>query len=321
MGKEETTVFRILQAFVNWSTVSPPVRSAIARNCHPGRIFVEAASFNTANSVARQFDVLNKSDVRVLPLEEAHLCLSSGIRFTPSPDSWIRIRKGRYRGDIAYIRRVDSRSLHIDVIVVPRITYDQGRKRKLGIRPQPQLLNAHDVQTKLGPGKIENRNGRWYFQGQSYTGCGYFLLCDVDTAFYCQKPCFLTAAELNAFRDCKEIPPHIFIATAKQIASRTLRPGDRILIIGGDCIGLSGEICTITEDEADVYLPDQDLLYSLPLRDIQRNFKSGDNVEVVAGIHKGLKGFVMTCFDNVLSLHDPDTKIEVHNSTQLLMTF
>ncbi|EDR06421.1 uncharacterized protein LACBIDRAFT_300053 [Laccaria bicolor S238N-H82] len=36
IGKEETTIFQILQAFVNWSTVSPPVRSAIAHNCHPG---------------------------------------------------------------------------------------------------------------------------------------------------------------------------------------------------------------------------------------------------------------------------------------------
>jgi len=94
------TIFRILQAFVNWSTVSPPVRSAIARNCHPGQIFVEAASFNAANSVARQFDVLNKSDVRVLPCEEAHLCLLGGIRFTPSADSWIKIRKGWNRDSL-----------------------------------------------------------------------------------------------------------------------------------------------------------------------------------------------------------------------------
>ena len=300
--------------------MSPPVRSAIARNCHPGRIFVEAASFNAANAVTRQFDTLNKSEVRVLPREEAHLCLLGKFRFTPSPESWIRIRKGRYRGDIAYIRHVDSRTLHIDVIVVPRINYGPGPKQKLGNRPQQQLLDAQDVQTKLGPGKITKLNGRWHFHGEVYTGCGYFLLYDVDTAFYSPKPCFPTAAELNAFRECKEIPTHVFLATATQIASHTLRPGDRILIMAGDCIGLSGEICTITEDEAEVYLPDQNLLYSLPLRDVQRNFKSGDNVEVVAGIHKGLKGFVMTCVDHVLSLYDPDTKNEVNNSTQLLPT-
>ena len=90
------TVFRILQAYVNWSTVSPSMRSAIARNCHPGRIFVKAASFNAAHAVARQFNVLNKSDVRVLPREEAHLCLLNGSQFTPSTESWIRIRQGRY---------------------------------------------------------------------------------------------------------------------------------------------------------------------------------------------------------------------------------
>ena len=306
------TVFRILQAYVNWSTVSPSVRSAIARNCHPGRIFVEAASFNAAHAVARQFDVLNKSDVRVLPREEAHLCLLNGSRFTPSTESWIRSRQGRYRGDIAYIRHVDTRTLHIDVIVMPRVNYGQGPKRKQGTRPPQQLLDAQDVQTRLGPGNITKLNGRWHFRGEVYTGCGYFLLYDVDTAFYSPKPCFPTAAELNAFRECKEIPTHVFLATATQIASRTLRPGDRIQIMAGDCIGLSGEISTITEDEAEVFLPGEGLVYSLPLRDVQRNFRSGDNVEVVAGIHKGLKGFVMTCIDHVLSLYDPDTKNEVN---------
>ena len=180
-----------------------------------------------------------------------------------------------------------------------------------GMRPQQQLFDAQDVQRKCGPGKIEDRNGRWFFQGKTYTDCGYLLLNDVDTAFYSPKPCFPNAVELNTFKECKEIPTHIFITTATHIASRTLRPGDRILIKAGNCTGLSGEICTITEDDAEVYLPEQDLVFSLPLQDVERYFKSGDNVEVVAGTHKGLKGFVMTCVDHILSLYVPDTMNEV----------
>ena len=194
------------------------------------------------------------------------------------------------------------------MILVPRLNYDQGLKQKLGIWPQQQL----------GPGKIEDRNGRWLFQGEIYTGCGYLLLSNVDTAFYSPKPCFPTTDELNTFRECEEIPTHVFLAMVTQIASCTLCPGDKILIMAGDCVGLSGELCTITEDEAEVYLPGQDLVHSLPLRDIQRNFKSGDTVGVVVGIHKGIKGFVMTCADHVLSLYNPDTKNEVNISTWLL---
>ena len=104
--------------------MSPPVRSAFACNCHPGRIFVKAASFNAANTIAQQFDVLKKSDVRVLPREEAHLCLLGGTQFTPSPNSWIRIRKGLYQGDVAYICYVDSSSLHINVAVIPCVNFD-----------------------------------------------------------------------------------------------------------------------------------------------------------------------------------------------------
>jgi len=89
------------------------------------------------------------------------------------------------------------------VILIPCLNYDQGLKRKLGIWPQQQLLDAQDVQTKLGPSKIEDRNGCWLFQGEIYTSCGYLLLSDVNTTFYSPKPCFPTADELNTFRECE----------------------------------------------------------------------------------------------------------------------
>ena len=58
-------------------------------------------------------------------------------------------------------------------------------------------------------------------------------------------------------------------------------------------------------------MPLQDVIISLPLTDLQRHFKQGDNVEVVTGLHKGLIGFIIKCVEHSLSLYIPDTVEEV----------
>ena len=314
LGQEEAAVLRILKAFINWNPATEcPVRSAIARSCLPGRIFIEAASYQVAINMAIQFDVLKQNEVKILPIEEAHLCLLGGThQYTPSVYSWVRLRKRPYQSDVAFIRGVDLRSLRIHVVLVPRLSYGQTVKRKRGNRPAQRLLNSDDIIEKCGHKAIVKRNFRWIYKGDSYSENGYLFLPEIDTTLYSPKYCLPTAVELDMFEECEEVPAHVLVDTATKIAALTLRPGDRIQILTGDCIGLSGELCTRTENEADVYVPVQDVVISLPLTDLQCHFKQGDNVEVIAGLHKGLIGFVVTCFEQSLSLYIPDTVEEVN---------
>jgi len=107
------------------------------------------------------------------------------------------------------------------------------------------------------------------YRGEFYSENGYLFLSDIDTAFYSPKYCLPTADELDMFEECGEVPSHVFIATATKIATLTLQPGDKIQILAGNCIGLSGELYTRTENKAEVYVPLQDIIISLPLTDLQ----------------------------------------------------
>ena len=105
LGQEETTVLQILKAFINWNpSTESPVRSAIACSCLPGQIFIEAAPYQTAINMAMQFNILKQNEIKILPIEEAPLCLlGSSHQYTPSAYTWVQLRKHPYQSDLAFI--------------------------------------------------------------------------------------------------------------------------------------------------------------------------------------------------------------------------
>ena len=297
---------------MRWNNVRPLVRAALALRSHPARVFIEAASYEVVNETVRIFDSLKTGFVRALEVDEAQGCLLSGSSYTPSIGSWIRLGTGTYRGDIGYVRKVDPRSLHADIVVVPRINFDAG-KRKRGGRPPRRLFDPEAVRKIWGAESFEKRNNIWYFRHEFYTPDGYHLWNDVDSEFIIPATCFPSRTELNDFDGCSEIPLAIYNATCHHIAAKTLRSGDRILVVDGECKGLEGNVCSTRDEEAEIFIPSQHLLHVLHLTKLRREFKIGDNVRVTFGPHAGTVAFVLNSLNDVLTLYNQETSTEVRD--------
>ena len=55
--------------------------------------------------------------------------------FQPKPHSWVRLKGGIYKGDIAFIQSIDVYStILINVLVVPRVTYNPPSTKAKGSR-------------------------------------------------------------------------------------------------------------------------------------------------------------------------------------------
>src|SRR5215472_9361039 len=101
----------------------PLILSAIAVPNLPGRVFVESRDYNALSQICSQLSTVYASKGIVLvPLKEwTELldvqCQDQRIK----AESWVRLRRGRNKGDLACVLLSSANSDRVRVAVVPRI--------------------------------------------------------------------------------------------------------------------------------------------------------------------------------------------------------
>jgi transcription elongation factor len=258
--------------------------------------------------------------------------------FEPKLHGWVRLRRGIYKGDLAFVSSTQP-CLLIDVRVVPRFTYEKPRKRgddedprddeddedfaarynpnrellkrasALG-RPPPTLFNPtiakHRFQRAFQP-----RNSYFLFKGVYYDKDGYALLQTLDTDWYTPEDVIPTPEEFQRFSACSEIPLGVRTATMAKMAAHVLHVDDAVKVVEGDEKGQFGRIIEIKGNEAYVFLPLQGHTSTLPLPSLRKNIRVGDAVRVTSGDHQGFTGWVVNKDDDDLSIFDHKTGNEV----------
>jgi len=310
-GTEEMMILWILKVFMD--KVDPTVRSAVAHRSHPGQVFIEAASYEVVHETVCWFDNVKNGVVRALEVEEAQACLLGGSSYTPSTYTWVRIRKGTYRGDIGYVHQVDPRTLHMDIVVVPQVNFDHSSKWKWGGQPPQWHFDTDTVTKRWGAKSLEKQNKLWIFHNEIYTADGYHLWNDVDSKFLNHLFCLPSHSKLEDFNRCNKILIAIYKATSHDIAAKTIHSGDHVLVLDGKCKGLEGNICSSQDGEAKIFIPSQDLFHILCLTELWQEFKISDSVMLTFRPDAGLVAFVLNSLDDVLSLHNQETSMEVRN--------
>ena len=108
-----------------------------------------------------------------------------------------------------------------------------------------------------------------------------------------------------------------------RMSARFLHVGDAVKITHGDSRGLFGMIVAIRENEADVFLPLQDVSTSLPFSSLRKHFKVGDEVRILSGDNQGITGWVVNKMDDNLWVFNDRTRTEVKVllSSCMLLTF
>ena len=328
-GREKHLVATVLRRALTREAQGRPLRiySAFCRDSLDGQLFVEA---RRADDVLDAFDGLagvytGQTRPFLVPILEMADLLKLQKKSTEVPvGGWVRVKRGKYAGDLAQVLDVTENGEEVGVKLVPRIdmapgerdTYTDraGRKRKkpvnaaltsLGFRPPPRLFNAEEVQKVYPHEYPTKRGGVWVFGGETFRD-GYLekdmkisalQIDDVHPSldevlqFTGETPAEGAGVDLNLLADA-----------SKRGIEATLQPGDHVEVFEGEQAGVVGVVEAMSGDVVTLDVPDGALAgqkIEVPAACVRKQFRAGDHIKVLAGKHADETGLVVKVEDGV----------------------
>ena len=274
------------------------VRAAFGRTSLPGSVFIEATGLGDVRRAC--LGLIAKSDIsraRMVSMHEALAPLRVSVGFTPASPAWIRLSRGLYKDDLAFVADVDSRTLQVRALVVPRIPLDPpAKKMKCKLqshppRPPRQAFDCSLVGGIYGPNSIVRLNQVHRFKGNLYKNG----LLELSLDRYQFRTAFPTYQELEAFCHCPDIDIGVMAEAYTLAGQATLQLGDRVKIVSGQHKGLVGLVRQVSPDEVqvDTGLTLKPILATLLANAVRKHFEVGDEVKVRSGKHGSLTGWVV----------------------------
>lgn len=284
------------------------IRSAFSRDDIQGYIYVESPSrtalhsiLNGVAGVARSRSQTPGFFIDAVDLHDRPLLLDMGLKNIPvTENSWIRVRSGKYKGDLGLLHSVDKSTLICTVYLVPRIHLD--RKRKRG-RPTQSLFDVSLVQGRFGEQSVQKRNAVFVFKNNSYEM--RLLQASYHLSALATEGVNAREEELDFFRKVPELwdKANVFISPIKI--------GDRIRVISGAYVGMAGNIVNLSTMTATFLQggPNQDAIEVL-MTEIRKDFALGDFVQIICGSNRGTSGFVVEIEGQTACLYTRNVMIQ-----------
>lgn len=279
------------------------VRSVFAHHNYPGRILVEVASSSAVVEICNGMPHVFANRWKVVPRENSLQFLRLPNPYTPSPHTWIKLRRRNYYNDIGFIKATNGNSL--EVIVVPRIVYERKGKRKRGPIPKERF---NPSKAKFFSGHVELLNKKYMFKGQTFTSCGYLILQLSNSFDYFHTEIFPSLVQLKEFRACELLSNELMALFVARANAPLLNMGDRVRTIAGDFKGLVGEVLTVRGAEIDIFLLENSICATISSHFVQKEFRVGNQVIVKSGAHKNLVGWVVDNNEGNITVADDALK-------------
>ncbi|KAL9129599.1 MAG: hypothetical protein Q9217_001987 [Psora testacea] len=321
-GKEREIVFAITKRLEERAgTKNPmPIISAFERGGSMiGYVYIEAR---------RQADVLSALDgimnvyprtrIVLVPIKE----MPDLLRVTKSeqlnPGGYVRLKRGKYAGDLAQIDEVETNGLEASLRIVPRLDYGQNednnapmvdgnirgdaQKRKragamslnnAAVRPPPRLFS--EVEAKKKHSKYLQQMStfdkkHWQYLGDTYING--FLIKDVKIQHLITENVNPTLEEVTRFTAGAEdgtenLDLSALAATLKKgTANENYLPGDIVEVYDGEQSGVVGKAVAVRGDIVTISVTDGELRsqsIEVPTKGLRKRFKEGDHVKVIGG--------------------------------------
>lgn len=243
--------------------------------------------------------------------------------------SWIRIKAGLYKGDLALLERSYSNEF-CDVLLIPR-AFLVSRKR-----PKAALFTSEIAIKHWGEKSVKNDPTlpNWFIAKKMEIKAG--LLCRYVSchSFAASLPKDLD--ELSPFMDAVAMlgNPDLLafvLKTMDDIKANDLatvfRVGDRVRVASGTYSSMEGIVraledghasVSLTSSHPNVHVPP---LAIIPTADLRRLFREGDAIRVISGFQQGRKGSIVRVDGLVLTFIDLENRLqrEVDDSTGELL--
>ncbi|EIW79602.1 transcription elongation factor Spt5 [Coniophora puteana RWD-64-598 SS2] len=298
-GRERDIVFSLMRKALDLEYTAAPLQilSAFQRDSLPGMVYVEARSAQQVNVACKGLvGVYPSRGIVLVPIEEmASLLQIKKQEQTVTPGSWVRVRRGKYQGDLAQVMDITENGEDVGLKFVPRIDLNpkdensiDGRKRKkafesggavtgggggaggsFSMRPPQRFFNFEEVVKVYGRKNVSKRNQVYVFQNDTYRD-GFI-----------EKDFKLSALQLD------NVNPSL-----DEITKFTRGAGE-----GGAAGGLDGAGGSAGENTVDL-----SIIAEASRKAAIAVLQPGDHVEVFEGEQSGVHGVVDSISQDVVTI-------------------
>mmetsp|Transcript_6930 Transcript_6930/g.23018 ORF Transcript_6930/g.23018 Transcript_6930/m.23018 type:complete len:1237 (+) Transcript_6930:184-3894(+) len=347
IGRERELVMSLMAKYIAMQEAGEPllIKSAITQDHLKGYIYVESDKEDyVKNALSGLRGIFFSKKFRLVPIDEmvdGITVLNKGSGDSIKPDSWVRLRSGIFKGDLAKVVELHSAEVppRVTVKVVPRIDYEEmltmarneqqvklfGKLGEGRMRPVAKLFNADDLgresnviveKDKLPPSTMQNLPGIDrvdIIEGRYFFSEGYLVrnialaACTLETAPSLDELQRFTGGGAGNATTATELAAMAAAISDKKRTQVTFAPGDAVIVVDGDLKDLEGVVDSVTpEGDQVMVLPSlkelADKVLAFTPSQLQKYFKSGDKVMVTSGRHEGQTGLVVAVDGNVCSV-------------------
>ena len=321
-GKEREVVFAITKRTEErfGTKNAMPLISAFERGgTMIGYVYVEARK--QADVLAALDGIMNvypRTKIVLVPIKEMPDLLRVTRSEQLNPGGYVRIKRGKYAGDLAQIDEVETNGLEASLRIVPRLDYGQNEdanapmvdggirgeaaKRKragaFGLnnpanRPPPRLFS--DVEAKKHHYKFLVQTSmadkkHWQYMNETYING--FLIKDFKIQHLITENVNPQLEEVTRFTAGAEDGTENLDLTAlaatlkKSTAIDNYLPGDIVEVYEGEQSGVSGKAVAVRGDIVTIAVTTGDLKgqsIEVPIKGLRKRFSEGDHVKVIGG--------------------------------------
>ncbi|KAG0165226.1 transcription elongation factor spt5 [Apophysomyces sp. BC1034] len=321
-GKEKDIIFGLMKRYFDRQYSDNPLEtfSAFARESLKGYVYIEAKRQAHVQQALANVPFVYHTSLMLVPIKDMIDSINIPRKDVEIPlGGWVRVRRGKYAGDLAQVLEVTDSQDNVRLKLVPRLELDTdeddaNRKRKKGAaaRPQQRLFNPE----RLGSrhiSSLQKKGPYWLFNGDQFRD-GYLekymkvatIQIEDVTPTLDEVAKFAGGGELNP-EEGDRMPDLTMLSNqtvTNAQASSLFQPGDTVEVIEGDMIHSTGVVQFVKESDVIVAVQMEGFQkrVTLPPKLIRKKFKEGDHVKVINGRYKDESGMVVNVKDSVITM-------------------
>ena len=310
-GKEREVVFAIMKRIEDRAGTREPLQliSAFERGgVMSGNLYCEARVVEDVTTALEGLqNVYMGTKPMMVPITEMPDLLRTRKSKSLEPGMYVRVKRGKYAGDLAQIDEVESNGTEVTLRLIPRLDYglnedvnaatDAKRKRfgfgsNTGPRPPQRLFSENEAR---------KRHGRYLTKGTGFTANTWtymndtyvdgFLIKDYKANHLQSEEVNPTLEEVTKFAaDAEDGTENLDLsalaATIKSNASGAFLPGDHVEIWQGEQRGVVGKAVSVHSDIVRILVSSGELagqIIESPVKGLRKLFREGDHVKVIGG--------------------------------------
>lgn len=306
------------------------VMSVFYRDSLPGLIYLEARQSAAVHAaVAGIVGVYLSRGVQLVPIEEmAPLLRIKKKEINLTPGMWVRLKRGKYTGDLAQVIDVDQlTSGVVGVKFIPRIDLTPREKKQerlangkgsLGgtFRPTQRLFNYEDVRKIYGRGQVRpGAQGAYVFDGDEYLDG--FCVKDLKINLLTTEDVQPTLEEVSRFAGddgAGKFDLSTIADANRHVSSAFLTVGDQVEVYEGELAGMYGTVETIASDTISIKAIGGEIhgqMVEVPARSVRKKFDIGEHVKIITGKNTDVSGMIVDVKGDVVTLMSDQGQQEI----------